>query len=73
MFPGGIGIFQALQISVESLKTAAEAALLNFSRRLPLTTLLHQFQKHPEEETGVGRVYLLHADITKYPISWTLS
>lgn len=69
MFPSGICSFQALQISVGSPKTAVGTALLNPSRGLPLMSLLHQFQKHPDEEIAGAGVYLLHADITKYPIS----
>lgn len=54
MFPSGICSFQALQISVGSPKTAAGTALLNPSRGLPLTFLLHQFQKHLDEEMAGG-------------------
>lgn len=53
MYPSGNCIFQALRISVESLKTAAEAALLNFIG----DSHSHQFQKHLDEETvGVGSI-----------------
>lgn len=54
MFPSGICSFQALQISVGSPKTAAGTALLNPSKGLPLMSLLHQFQKHLDEEMGGG-------------------
>lgn len=54
MFPSGICSFQALQISVGSPKTAAGTALLNPSRGLPLMFLLHQFQKHLDEEMAGG-------------------
>lgn len=54
MFPSGICSFQALQISVGSPKTAAGTALLNPSRGLPLMSLLHQFQKHLDEEMAGG-------------------
>lgn len=53
MYPSGICIFQDLQISVGSLRKAVEAALLNFSRKLPLASLLHQFQK----QWGGGSIY----------------
>lgn len=54
MFPSGICSFQALQISVGSPKTAAGTALLNPSKGLPLMSLLHQFQKHLDEEMAGG-------------------